>query len=276
MRPRAAQIDQTGEFPARHLRGGRASSASRASPCPPSTAARAWTPSPTRSSSRRSRAPARTRASSCRSTTRSSAIRSTSSATTTRRSGSSFRSRAGEKLGCFALTEPDAGSDAGNQKTRAVREGDDYRISGQKVFITCGSNADVCLLFAMTNPEKKIKRHLGVPRRRGLARLRPLAPPGQARRQRLGHRRDLPDGRARPRRRPARRGGRRVQDRHVDARRRPHRHRGAGGRHRAGGLRGGGRATRRRAGPSASRSPSSRRCASTSPTWRPRSTPRAC
>jgi len=63
----------------------------------------------------------------------------------------------GEKLGCFALTEPDAGSDAGNQKTRAVREGDVYRISGQKVFITCGSNADVCLLFAMTNPEKKIK-----------------------------------------------------------------------------------------------------------------------
>jgi butyryl-CoA dehydrogenase len=63
----------------------------------------------------------------------------------------------GEKLGCFALTEPDAGSDAGNQKTRAIREGDHYRISGQKVFITCGSNADVCLLFASTNPEKKIK-----------------------------------------------------------------------------------------------------------------------
>ena len=36
----------------------------------------------------------------------------------------------GEKLGCFALTEPDAGSDAGNQKTRAVREGDGYRIIG--------------------------------------------------------------------------------------------------------------------------------------------------
>ena len=63
----------------------------------------------------------------------------------------------GEKLGCFALTEPDAGSDAGNQKTRAVREGDVYRISGQKVFITCGSDADVCLLFAMTNPEKKTR-----------------------------------------------------------------------------------------------------------------------
>jgi butyryl-CoA dehydrogenase len=63
----------------------------------------------------------------------------------------------GEKLGCFALTEPDAGSDAGNQKTRAVLEGGHYRITGQKVFITCGSNADVCLLFAMTSPEKKIK-----------------------------------------------------------------------------------------------------------------------
>jgi butyryl-CoA dehydrogenase len=63
----------------------------------------------------------------------------------------------GEKLGCFALTEPDAGSDAGNQKTRAVREGDAYRITGQKVFITCGQAADVCLLFAMTNPEKKLK-----------------------------------------------------------------------------------------------------------------------
>ncbi len=61
----------------------------------------------------------------------------------------------GEQLGCFALTEPDAGSDAANQKTRAVRDGDSYRISGQKVFITCGQAADVCLLFAMTSPEKK-------------------------------------------------------------------------------------------------------------------------
>ena len=60
----------------------------------------------------------------------------------------------GEKLGCFALTEPDAGSDAANQKTRAVRDGDVYRISGQKVFITCGEKADLCLLFAMTHPEK--------------------------------------------------------------------------------------------------------------------------
>jgi len=63
----------------------------------------------------------------------------------------------GQKLGCFALTEPNAGSDAANQQTRAVREGDCYRISGQKVFITCGEKADLCVLFAMTDPEKKAR-----------------------------------------------------------------------------------------------------------------------
>jgi len=63
----------------------------------------------------------------------------------------------GEKLGCFALTEPNAGSDAANQQTRAVREGDSYRISGQKVFITCGQAADICLLFASTDPRQKAR-----------------------------------------------------------------------------------------------------------------------
>ena len=63
----------------------------------------------------------------------------------------------GETLGCFALTEPNAGSDAANQQTRAVKDGNSYRISGQKVFITCGQAADVCVLFAMTDPEKKAR-----------------------------------------------------------------------------------------------------------------------
>ncbi len=63
----------------------------------------------------------------------------------------------GELLGCFALTEPNAGSDAANQQTRAVRDGDVYRLSGQKVFITCGQAADLCVLFAMTSPEKKAR-----------------------------------------------------------------------------------------------------------------------
>jgi alkylation response protein AidB-like acyl-CoA dehydrogenase len=56
----------------------------------------------------------------------------------------------GEALGCFALTEPDTGSDAGNLKTKAKRDGSDYVISGQKIFITNGSWAHVCLVFART------------------------------------------------------------------------------------------------------------------------------
>jgi butyryl-CoA dehydrogenase len=64
---------------------------------------------------------------------------------------------AGEKLGCFALTEPGAGSDAAALRTRAVREGDEYVISGTKVFITNGSHADLALVFATVDPEKKHK-----------------------------------------------------------------------------------------------------------------------
>jgi len=63
----------------------------------------------------------------------------------------------GEKLGCFALTEPEAGSDAANQKTRAIREGDDYRLTGEKIFITCGAAADIALVFASTDRERKHK-----------------------------------------------------------------------------------------------------------------------
>jgi len=65
----------------------------------------------------------------------------------------------GQKLGCFALTEPEAGSDAANQKTRAVRDGDVYRLTGEKIFITCGGAADVALVFASTDREK---RHRGI------------------------------------------------------------------------------------------------------------------
>ncbi|WP_406195446.1 acyl-CoA dehydrogenase family protein [Streptomyces europaeiscabiei] len=55
---------------------------------------------------------------------------------------------AGDHVGCFGLTEPGTGSDAGNLTTRAVRDGDDYVISGTKMFITNGTWADVVLLFA--------------------------------------------------------------------------------------------------------------------------------
>jgi len=58
----------------------------------------------------------------------------------------------GEWLGCFALTEPQAGSDASAQKTRAIRDGDSYIINGTKNFITNGAQASVAVVFAMTDP----------------------------------------------------------------------------------------------------------------------------
>jgi alkylation response protein AidB-like acyl-CoA dehydrogenase len=61
------------------------------------------------------------------------------------------RLTAGDALGCFGLTEPGTGSDAGNLATRAVRDGGDYVINGTKMFITNGTWADVVLLFARTN-----------------------------------------------------------------------------------------------------------------------------
>ncbi|MER7809143.1 acyl-CoA dehydrogenase family protein [Streptomyces sp900116325] len=56
----------------------------------------------------------------------------------------------GEAIGCFGLTEPGTGSDAGNLTTKAVRDGDSYVINGTKMFITNGTWADVVLLFART------------------------------------------------------------------------------------------------------------------------------
>ncbi|SFX44000.1 acyl-CoA dehydrogenase family protein [Streptomyces atratus] len=58
---------------------------------------------------------------------------------------------AGEVIGCFGLTEPGTGSDAGNLTTRAVRDGDNYVVNGSKMFITNGTWADVVLLFARTD-----------------------------------------------------------------------------------------------------------------------------
>src|SRR5215472_2213051 len=60
----------------------------------------------------------------------------------------------GEWLGCFALTEPQAGSDAAGQKTRAVRDGDTYVINGTKNFITNSPQSKVAIIFAMTQPER--------------------------------------------------------------------------------------------------------------------------
>lgn len=59
----------------------------------------------------------------------------------------------GTQLGCFCLTEPQAGSDAAALKTRAQRQGDEYILNGTKAFITSGKNADIAIVFAVTDPE---------------------------------------------------------------------------------------------------------------------------
>ena len=58
---------------------------------------------------------------------------------------------AGEKIGCFGLTEPDAGSDPGAMRTNAHRDGDDWILNGTKMWITNGSIADVAIVWARTD-----------------------------------------------------------------------------------------------------------------------------
>jgi alkylation response protein AidB-like acyl-CoA dehydrogenase len=66
---------------------------------------------------------------------------------------------AGEKLGCFALTEPDAGSDPASQKSTAKRDGSTYILNGSKAWITSGKNSDVVVATAYTD---RSKRHRGI------------------------------------------------------------------------------------------------------------------
>jgi glutaryl-CoA dehydrogenase len=58
---------------------------------------------------------------------------------------------AGEAIGCFGLTEPDAGSDPASMRTRARRDGDDWVLDGRKMWITNGSIADVAVVWAQTD-----------------------------------------------------------------------------------------------------------------------------
>ena len=63
----------------------------------------------------------------------------------------------GEVLGAYALTEPEAGSDAGSLKTRAYRDGDFYVLEGQKTFIPHANVAEVFIVFAKTDPDQGSK-----------------------------------------------------------------------------------------------------------------------
>jgi acyl-CoA dehydrogenase len=65
---------------------------------------------------------------------------------------------AGEHKACFAVTEPDAGLDTLNLKTKAERRGDHYVVSGQKIWITTAQVADKVLLLARTTPAEQVRR----------------------------------------------------------------------------------------------------------------------
>ena len=102
---------------------------------------------------------------------------------------------AGEAIGCFGLTEPDAGSDPGSMRTTARRDGSDWILNGAKMWITNGTIADVATVWARTE-DGKINGFLV----EGHARLQRAGDPQEALAPRLG------DLGARPRRR-ARAGG---------------------------------------------------------------------
>ncbi|MGA3490129.1 acyl-CoA dehydrogenase family protein [Micromonosporaceae bacterium DT55] len=63
----------------------------------------------------------------------------------------------GERISCFAITEPGAGSDAANIKLRARRDGDDWVLNGEKTFITNGHDADFTIVVAVTDPDKDVR-----------------------------------------------------------------------------------------------------------------------
>lgn len=63
----------------------------------------------------------------------------------------------GEKIACFCLTEPEAGSDLGNVSTRATRMEDCYLINGMKTWVTSGPMANFYTVLCQTNPEKKLR-----------------------------------------------------------------------------------------------------------------------
>ncbi|MFY0545882.1 acyl-CoA dehydrogenase [Brevibacillus sp. H7] len=63
----------------------------------------------------------------------------------------------GKKMGAYCLTEPGSGSDSAGMRTTAVRDGDHYVINGSKIFITNAGEAEIYVVFAVTNPERKHK-----------------------------------------------------------------------------------------------------------------------
>ena len=180
----------------------------------------------------------------------------------------------GRKLGAFGLTEPEAGSDAGNVRTRARLEDGEWVIDGAKQFIT-NAGTDISGVVCITartgedgdlQPDRR-ERHAGLRAGRAVP---------QDGLERLGHApahlRRLPRAGGEPAR-PARRGLPAVP---AHPRHRPHRRRGDGRRARAGRARRGARLREGAARVRPADRRSSRRSRPSSPTWRRRSRRRGC
>ena len=105
----------------------------------------------------------------------------------------------GEKLATFGLTEPGVGTDAGNLQTTARRDGDAYRLNGQKIWISLADIADHFLVFASVDRSKKHKGVTAFMLERGMAGPDDRHAPRQARDPGGQHRADQPRRRRRSR-----------------------------------------------------------------------------
>ena len=195
---RRRRLVREGHLPARALPGARASSAS--SGCTSrDTASRERAPSPTGSPAWSSRpatpgcaAPSRYRA-------RSRCSRSGSWGSEEQKERWLPPMHTGEVIGCFGLTEPDAGSDPGSMRTHARRDGSDWILNGAKMWITNGTIADIAIVWARTDDGRDPRLH----RREGHARLLGARDPQEALAARVGHLRARAAGRPRARREPS-------------------------------------------------------------------------
>ena len=181
---------------------------------------------------------------------------------------------AADTVGAYALSEAGSGSDAFALTTRAREDGDGYVLTGRKLWITNGNEADIFIVFATIDPEAGYRGITAFVVERGFAGLHRRQEGGQARHPREQHLRADLRGLPRAARERARRSRQGLQGRDRDAERRAHRHRRADDRPGAAARSTRRSPTRRSGSSSARRSPSSRRCSTRSraprSTWRRR------
>ena len=144
----------------------------------------------------------------------------------------------GEKVGCWGLTEPGSGSDAGGMRTTAVRDGDHWVLNGSKNFITNGGIADTAVVMAVTDRAAGKKGISAFVVERGTPGFRAGKEGGQARRALVGHVGARLRGLPRAGGEPARPRGHGLRRHAEDPRQGPRRDRRLLGRHRPGRARG--------------------------------------